>query len=113
VRKKFEYITDEISVDSIQKEIDLVVSELREKGDLYLKAQESGIEVEKFFSHSESRAIEARVDESGFDVTAIAVFFAPLILTVATDVWTKIVLPRLLERYGADAISEKAISSSE
>jgi hypothetical protein len=60
---------------------------------------------------SPEKAILIKPAGSGFTATEIVVLVAPALAVALKDVWNKIALPRLIERYGANSIRSKRPNS--
>lgn len=72
---------------------------------LHQEAEARGIEIEKVTDLKLSKAIEVK-QESGLDpVTAtIIVAFAPVAAGIVSDLWAHVLLPRIRQHFGEDAL---------
>jgi hypothetical protein len=105
------YARGELSADQLQSEIAQFLQALDNPGSSALEAEliAAGLDPAAVASVDWRNAITVRTSESGADpaATVLLVALAPSVNLVVKDVWTKIVLPRIRRRWGADAIGQQ------
>jgi hypothetical protein len=75
-----------------------------DKGDALKEARDAGIDVQALLKELEiAQSISIRPGESGFDPTS-TVIIVTIARPIALDLWRKILLPRIVRRWGATAI---------
>ena len=76
---------------------------------LATEATACGIDLQQIAGLSRDQAITFHQDGAGFDpaTTAIVVALAPVAAGIVRDLWKEIILPRLRQRLGNDALKEK------
>lgn len=105
VEKSYRMAGD-ISTVAIAQEIAAAWDDLRKDPNLRQRLAESDGELEKALAIAPDQAIAVRNPVSGFAAEVIVVAFLPLAVRIATDVWEKIILPRIVRRFGSDALVE-------
>jgi hypothetical protein len=95
-------------------ELDRVTDELwaslqRADSALAKEAVSEGISLSNLAGISRTQAITFSHSSAGFgpETTAIVVALAPVAAGIVRDLWEKIILPRLRQRLGHDALKEK------
>jgi hypothetical protein len=90
-----------------------VLDELREGGEAFQQARDSGVDVETLVTEPVGPdEITIKAGKSGFDpiLTVIVVTVArPIVL----DLWRKVLLPRIEARWGASAVGREAKKPSK
>ncbi|MFZ0042557.1 MAG: hypothetical protein WAK93_14695 [Solirubrobacteraceae bacterium] len=105
------YARGELSVDQVQAEIAQFWQALDNPGSSALEAELSaaGLDRAALASFDRENAISVRAATSGADPIAVVllVTLAPSTNRIIKDLWATIVLPRIRQRWGDDAIGEE------
>lgn len=111
------YARGEMSVEEIQSAISQFWQILDNAGDPALEAalRDAHLDRAALADVNSGDAISVRAGSSGVDpITAvILVTLAPSANMIIKDLWRKIVLPRIRQRWGEDAIGEEKQKRSE
>jgi hypothetical protein len=99
------YRQGELSVEEIREEVDRVWEELRSSEAVRREAAAAGVDVEQLDTGAARAPIDVAARGAGFGVIEILVVAAGV---VARDLWKEVILPRIKERFGADAVREAA-----
>jgi hypothetical protein len=99
------YELKHLSLDQLNAEIDKIWKELNTDPGLREEATEAGIDLDALSRVNPSEAITIKREAAGFDYTPIIVAFAPVVATIAKDLWTSIILPRIKKRKGMDVVT--------
>jgi hypothetical protein len=103
---ELQYNVQGISVADMLTEINALWDELLvSNSDLHRRATQLGIDIDAITMPG-TEAIQVRRDGSGFDAatTAVIVSFSPVAAKVLSDLWSKLILPRLIRKNGDDSI---------
>jgi len=105
------YARGELSVGQIEAEIVRFWQDLDESSNIALEAKQSAVGLDRgaLASIDRENAITVRASTSGVDPTTavLLVSLAPSANLIIKDLWEKVVLPRIRQRSGADAIGEE------
>ena len=93
-----------VSREAIENEVSKAWSDLRSDAGVRDQLAAAGVDLSAVRDVTATDAITVRSAGSGFAGEAIVVALA---IKVASDVWEKLILPRLLKRFGADAVVEQ------
>lgn len=101
------YTAQNLTRADLERELDTLWNELRADGATRDAALARGINVDDVPDRRD--AISVTTDAAGFTPveTAIIVAFAPVAAKVARDIWEHIILPRIRQRYGQNALEKK------
>lgn len=96
-----------LTADQLQKDIDGIIAEFKSNADLRKRVSASDLAAIESVPAS-TKLITVRREGAGFEpaTTAIIVAFAPVAAEITLDVWKKIILPRLIKKYGENSIKE-------
>jgi hypothetical protein len=102
------YSYKEVDQQQLESELDTLWQQLKED-DLAAEARAEGIDLSSLAGYSRDQVITVTKEGHGFDpvTTALVVAFAPVAARVAKDLWTKILLPRILRNKGKNALTPK------
>lgn len=97
------------AIDSARVEaaLDEVWADLARDPDASREAATLGVDLRPLQSTPRHRAIEVQRRASGFGPETIILAFLPLAVTIAGDVWRRIILPRLEQKLGRGALTEE------
>jgi len=107
--EKLEYELEGVSFSEVEQEIQKIWAQMQQPGSQVTSLVEKKIvdadELERLKSRSLDEVMP--VDKgSGFaGETALIVAFAPLAATIVKNVWEHFILPRLIARFGPEAIT--------
>jgi len=107
------YIVKGFSVDDLSTELDRLWQELKKESKLRAQAEAAGIDLKALQTMGRGQAITARREGEGLDpaTSAVVIAFAPVVAKIVADLWTHVLLPRIRQARGADAITPKPNSS--
>lgn len=97
------YRRGELSVDEIRDEIDRVWRELQSSDAARGELAAAGVDVDRLDVDAPRAPIDVATRGAGFGVVEILVVAAGV---VARDLWKEVILPRIKDRYGVDAVRE-------
>ena len=100
------YARGELSVKSLQQEIDRFWADAAVTPELQDRLTDAGLEYEASDATELTQQITVRAGSSGADPTSVVMIIslAPTANKILKDVWTNIILPRIRRRWGDDAI---------
>jgi hypothetical protein len=98
-----------INLSELEAKLDELWVQLQQESALATEATKQGISLGELRGKKRNEVIEVRKEGEGFDpaTTALIVAFSPLVAKVAKDLWTNILLPRILKAKGKDALTPK------
>jgi hypothetical protein len=102
------YSYKEINQQQLESELDTLWQQLKDD-DLAAEARAEGINLNSLVAYRRDQVITVTKEGHGLDpvTTTLIVAFSPVAARVAKDLWTKILLPRILRSKGKDALSPK------
>lgn len=99
-------LNGDITPDDVAAEVARALQDLQNDSALRDRLSSEGIDIATIGETKLSEIIAVRSPESGFAAETVFIAFLPLAVKVATDIWSKLILPRLERKYGADALME-------
>lgn len=104
--EKQRYTLTKLSLKELSKELDELWSDLQNpNSELSQQAKSQGIELEPLRALKRDEAIVVERSESGLDVTDVVLaFVAHGVVEVVKVAWTHLLLPRIKQNLGEDAI---------
>ncbi len=95
-----------LTVSELSAIVDDLWQNLETDPDLRRDAHNGGIDLEKIPAIASNEALVIEQQESGFDLatTTIIVAFAPVAAEIIRDLWMYVLLPRILNENGDNAI---------
>jgi len=97
-------LRSDVEAEEVEREIDAVWTALQSDPTLRERAASAGVDLAKISGVKRSDAITVRREGSGFSGVEILIGLG---IAIAKDVWAQIILPRLKQKFGSDAIAEK------
>jgi hypothetical protein len=96
-----------LEVMVLDDQIDELWADLRTDPVLIRDAEEAGIELRKLGSFRRSDVLQLRREGEAFDpvTTAIVVSFSPVAAKIVKDLWEHVLLPRIRQKYGTNALN--------
>ena len=109
VSESLVYSRGMLSVVQVQDEIARFWNELGSSSEIRAELGKAGFQPELLSDIQYADSITVRVDSSGADPASVLliVAFAPTANRALRDMWEKILLPRILRRWGDDAVGEQ------
>jgi hypothetical protein len=103
------YSYKNIDQSELEAKLDEFWAHLQQDSELAAEARKQGIQLDDLRGKKRAEVITVAKEGDGFDpaTTALIVAFAPLAAKVARDIWTKLLLPRILKAKGKDALTPK------
>jgi len=103
------YSRGTLSVAQVEDEIAKFWRELGSSSELGAELDRVGLQPDTLANFPLADSISVRADSSGTDPASVLLIitFAPTANRVLKDVWEKVLLPRILRRWGDDAIGER------
>ncbi|MCA2211316.1 hypothetical protein [Jidongwangia harbinensis] len=97
------------SADEVQREIDRFWAELEHDDKLQAELRAAGLDLRAVPPERRPEAIQVRVRGAGLDPTSVAliVAFAPVANAVLVSLWEQVLLPKIRDRFGRDAIRDE------
>jgi hypothetical protein len=102
------------SAQEVQQEIDTFWAELETSGQLRKEVVDAGVDLGALPTEARSEAIQVTVRGAGLDPTMVSlvVAFAPIANEALVSLWKRVLLPRIRDRYGRDAVREEKTPES-
>jgi len=103
------YSYKNINQSELEAKLDELWTQLEQDSELVAEARKLRIPLEDLRGKKRGDVIAVTKEGEGFDpaTTALIVAFAPVAAKVARDLWTKLLLPRILKAKGKDALTPK------
>ena len=97
------------SADEVQQEIDKFWAEVETSEQLRKDLADAGVDLSGVSGTERGNAIRVSVRGAGIEPTAVAlvIAFAPVANEVLISLWKRVLLPRIRDRYGRDAIGDE------
>ena len=108
MEEQIRYSYKEIDQKQLETELDTLWEQLKDE-DFAAEVRAEGIDLTSLASYSRDQVITVTKEGHGFDpvATALVVAFSPVLARVAKDLWTKILLPRILQKKGKNTLTPK------
>ena len=104
----YRYARGSTSVSDINNELDRLWNELGTDPGLKRDLAKAHIDPTTIPSGPRSELIDIKIDRQGIDLSGATVLVALAARRVLVDLWQKVLLPRLIRSYGADALRKQA-----
>jgi hypothetical protein len=97
------------SADEVQREIDRFWAELDRNDELQAELVGAGLDLSVIPPERRPEAIQVSARGAGLDPASVAlvVAFAPVANAVLVSLWEQVLLPRIRDRFGRDAIRDE------
>jgi hypothetical protein len=104
------YKPGKANTGDIERELDALWVQLQKDESLREQARGLGIDLTVVDGRSRAEVLDVEQQGPGFDpaTTAIVVAFAPVAARIVEDLWVEILLPKLKQILGEDAIGDRA-----
>ena len=97
----------DLTRQKLEESLDEIWTELATNPDARAEAVQAGLDVDAIGHISRGAAITVEKTSAGFGPETILIAFLPVVAKITTDIWEKLILPRLQQRYGLDALEKK------
>lgn len=101
-------ISGDVSREAIEEEIAKAWRDVQNDDQVRAQLAAANVDVEAAAGADASRSITVRNAASGFAAEAIVIGLG---VKIATDIWEKLILPRLRKRFGTDTVVEQKPNS--
>lgn len=103
------YSYKNIDQSELEAKLDEFWAQLQQDSELGAEARKQRIPLDDLRGKKRGDVITVAKEGEGFDpvATALIVAFAPVAAKAARDLWTKLLLPRILKAKGKDALTPK------
>ena len=101
-----EYQNQGVSIQELEDEITEILKKLRADGTLVKYARAHGVDESKLAEAKNPTLISIKPKSAGYDFGPIVLVLAPFAISMMTDVWKEIILPKLRRKFNADSIVE-------
>jgi hypothetical protein len=108
------YSRGQLSAEQVEEEIGRFWAELSTSSELQADLAAKGLESSVVHKINPTDAIHVSVGSSGVDpLSVLIITFAPTASALLKDVWRAVILPRIRQRWGDDAIGSRGLGGDQ